>query len=287
MNSLLKRSASTCALFILFSFILFGPKSCADVIFNLSAVLFSACAVYEFGKILRQSGHPFPLKITVFLTAATVGFFTLGWNKILFIPFLVFTAYTWSLFLTSRNSESGMRKIFASAFVYFLFSIPFGVLIFLYNSNSGCGVSGRKLFVYLLLITKIGDIAAYATGSFSNFLLRKRGGNHKMIPSISPGKSYEGACGGLFFTILLSWILWPLCGMENILSQWASLLSGVILFFGGMAGDLAESSFKRTCRVKDSGAIFPGIGGMLDLLDSLLINAPLFLLFIWCAGVQW
>lgn len=284
MKTLLKRSVSTAALLAVLTFIFFGPEPYAGYVFNLFAILFSACAVYEFGQALRQTGHKFPLKTTSFLAAATAGAAATACSKLILLPVLIFVIHSWSKFLTARNREEEIPSIFASAFAYFLFSIPFGIIVFLYNGNAVFGVPGKNLFLYLLLVTKAGDIAAYAVGSFSNFLLRNCGGNHKMIPSISPGKSYEGAAGGLIFTLLLSWLLWPCCGLKAFLPLWVSLPAGAIFFLGGMAGDLAESAFKRACKIKDSGAFFPGIGGVLDLLDSLLVNAPLFLLFLWCAG---
>ena len=99
-----------------------------------------------------------------------------------------------------------------------------------------------------------------------------------MIPSISPGKSYEGAVGGLLSAVAASFIIWPHCGLMGTL--WFPAVAGVVLFFGSMAGDLAESAFKRTCQVKDSGNFLPGIGGIFDLVDSLLINGVLFFLFL-------
>lgn len=171
-----------------------------------------------------------------------------------------------------------MMSIFASTAAYLMFSLPFCSVIKVYSIDP---TKYHILFLFLLIVTKIGDIAAYVIGSLAGYFLRNHGGNHKMIPSISPGKSYEGAVGGLVFTIIFSYIIWPFCGIESIFGNfWTPLLLGIIMCFGCMGGDLSESAFKRTCKIKDSGSILPGIGGILDLVDSLMVTGPLFLLFL-------
>ncbi len=279
MKTFFKRLSSSLILLALFAFVLIGKNPYANYVFAGMAVLFSAAAVYEFGMILVKSDHFFDIRRTVFFTALTVGLFALQGDWILTgMIALVYVIHAWSRFLVSNNEENAMQSIFSSAFAYFGFTIPFCLIVWVY----GIGMENcHMLFLYLLLVTKIGDIAAYVTGSLSAYALRNRGGNHKMIPSISPGKSYEGAVGGFIFTLLLSYLLWPLCNIECIFSTfWTSMILGVLLFFGCMAGDLSESAFKRTCRIKDSGSVLPGIGGILDLVDSLLVTAPLFVVFL-------
>ena len=279
MKTFYKRLFSSVILLGLLAFLLVGPEPYARYVFYVSVFLFSYCAVSEFGCILLKSGHSFSRTSTAAMVSVTVLIQALqqGLTPVtLFIP-VIAVIHFWTRFLTSKNEDAKMRSILASAAAYFMFSIPFCCIVAVYQYDTTCG---HMIFLYLLLVTKIGDIAAYATGSLSNYFMRNRGGNHKMIPSISPGKSYEGAVGGLVFTLLLSWILWPFCGLEtNIDPTLFSMILGVALFFGCMGGDLSESAFKRTCGIKDSGTVLPGIGGVLDLVDSLLVTAPLFLLF--------
>lgn len=281
MKAFWRRLFSTIILLALFGFILTGPQTYANIVFNIVVILFSYAAVYEFGNILLKSGHSFALRRTavyVALTSGLAAFFPAQIGVLLPFAAAAYVIHSWSRFLTGKNQEHAMRSIFSSAFAYFMFSIPFCVVIRVYQAGYE---NYHILFLYLLLVTKIGDIAAYVTGSLSGYALRNHGGNHKMIPSISPGKSYEGAVGGFVFTLLLSYFLWPLCGVETIFGDfWTSMILGVLLFFGCMAGDLSESAFKRTCKIKDSGSILPGIGGVLDLVDSLLVTAPLFLLYL-------
>ena len=113
-----------------------------------------------------------------------------------------------------------------------------------------------------------------------------KNGNHKICPSISPKKSWEGTVGGLLFSVGVSLIFWkiyaeaPFCRMpfQNLgTSIWWYITAGVVLGIGSLAGDLTESALKRSAGVKDSGAIIPGMGGVFDVLDSFIYNGALFI----------
>mmetsp|Transcript_14134 Transcript_14134/g.26576 ORF Transcript_14134/g.26576 Transcript_14134/m.26576 type:complete len:133 (+) Transcript_14134:436-834(+) len=101
-------------------------------------------------------------------------------------------------------------------------------------------------------------------------------GKHKCAPVLSPGKTWEGVFGGWFFNFISIEILryftgdavLPTMSLEN------SLHISILFIFTGQIGDLAESFFKRCAEVKDSGTLFPGHGGMLDRLDSLVLGGP-------------
>jgi phosphatidate cytidylyltransferase len=123
---------------------------------------------------------------------------------------------------------------------------------------------GLGFLAALLLITKLGDIGAYLVGS--------KWGKKLLIPHISPKKTIVGSLGGLVFSILGGLACKPFLPFEygQLLIISASL--GVL----GQLGDLSESLLKRDCQVKDSGNIFPGMGGILDEIDSLLFTAPVF-----------
>jgi phosphatidate cytidylyltransferase len=117
------------------------------------------------------------------------------------------------------------------------------------------------------------DTGAYFVGSLI--------GKHKMVPRISPGKTWEGFTGGIAFSVLASLVFFWF-GPEHFQKMtidWALGL-GAVLGVGSVVGDLIESMMKRAADVKDSGNFLPGIGGTLDLLDSLLFNAPLMYLFL-------
>jgi phosphatidate cytidylyltransferase len=102
-----------------------------------------------------------------------------------------------------------------------------------------------------------------------------------MIPRISPGKTWEGFGGAILFSVLASVLFyWAAGGRLVGMTLPHALVLGAILGSTAVVGDLVESMFKREAGVKDSGRLFPGIGGILDLLDSLLFNAPLMYLYL-------
>jgi phosphatidate cytidylyltransferase len=113
-----------------------------------------------------------------------------------------------------------------------------------------------------------------------------RFGKTPLIPRISPKKSVEGAIGGLIFSVLgalasrmfLSPALVYRTGVN--LGYLHLLFIGIFLGILGQLGDLSESLMKRDCQVKDSSGLFPGLGGILDLIDSLLFTAPAFYFYL-------
>ncbi|HET8644277.1 MAG TPA: phosphatidate cytidylyltransferase [Vicinamibacteria bacterium] len=124
--------------------------------------------------------------------------------------------------------------------------------------------AGPWRLVLLLAIIMVADSAAYFAG--------RALGRRKLAPSISPGKTWEGALAGLLGGVLGALAVRALA-LPALPPLHAALL-GVAVAVMGMAGDLAESLLKRWAGVKDSGSVFPGHGGMLDRLDSLLFGAP-------------
>jgi phosphatidate cytidylyltransferase len=102
-----------------------------------------------------------------------------------------------------------------------------------------------------------------------------------LIPRISPGKTWEGFGGAILGSTLTSVIFVHFLGDKMFgMNQLHAVILGIILGLAAVIGDLIESLFKREAGVKDSGRFFPGIGGILDLLDSLLFNAPLMYLYL-------
>ena len=124
----------------------------------------------------------------------------------------------------------------------------------------------------ILLITKTGDIGAYLIGS--------KWGKHTLISRISAGKSVEGAIGGLFFSISAALACKSFLPEHSVFSYSNLILMGSSLGVLGQLGDLSESLIKRDCQVKDSGKVFPGLGGVLDTIDSLLFTAPAFYFYM-------
>lgn len=150
-------------------------------------------------------------------------------------------------------------------FVYL--GLMFGFVLALRREHSAWVVLG------VLLITKSCDIGAFFTGTLI--------GRHKLIPWLSKGKTWEGLFGGIMTAagmgLFGAWILREsgLDGVPTNLWPWRGALYGGLFALVGQAGDLMASMFKRDAGIKDSGAIVPGFGGVLDVLDSILLVGPL------------
>jgi len=172
----------------------------------------------------------------------------------------------------SRSNTAGILAI--STTLFGLMYVPW-LLNFIQKIHFFPGIAdGGKFYVlYFILVTKFSDTGAYAVGSLI--------GRHKMIPRISPGKTWEGFGGAIVVSTVASLIFTHFLGdrMPGMKPLHAVLL-GVVLSSTAAVGDLIESLFKREAGVKDSGRLFPGIGGILDLLDSLLFNAPIMYLYL-------
>ena len=175
----------------------------------------------------------------------------------------------------SRSNTAGIEAISVTLFglMYVPWLLNFIQKIHFFPFGPGHRSSGAYYVLYFILVTKFSDTGAYLVGSLA--------GKHKMIPRISPGKTWEGFAGGVLVStgasVLFAWLAGPrLVGMN-----WMhATILGVLLSVAAVIGDLIESLFKREAGVKDSGARFPGIGGILDLLDSLLFNAPLMYVYL-------
>jgi phosphatidate cytidylyltransferase len=170
----------------------------------------------------------------------------------------------------SRSNTAGIAAIATT--LLGLMYVPW-LLNFIAKINFFPHVEGKFFLVYFILITKFSDTGAYAVGSLI--------GRHKMIPRISPGKTWEGFAGAILVATLASLLFVRLFGghMAGMNYLHATVL-GIILSLAAVVGDLIESLFKREAGVKDSGRFLPGIGGVLDLLDSLLFNAPIMYLYL-------
>jgi phosphatidate cytidylyltransferase len=170
----------------------------------------------------------------------------------------------------SRSNTAGILAI--STTLFGLMYVPW-LLNFIQKINFFPGVEGRYYLLYFVVITKFSDTGAYAVGSLI--------GRHKMIPRISPGKTWEGFGGAIAVSTAASLLFVKIFGRHMAgMTYFHAVILGVILSVAAVVGDLIESLFKREAGLKDSGKFFPGIGGILDLLDSLLFNAPLMYLYL-------
>lgn len=236
------------------------------LVFNLAMVLFTVLGLYEFFTMLENKqisiykyigiaiGTLIPLSIILRFEP------TKGWEFLFMVLMLLF------LFLMQfrRRQSSGVvvgisTTIFGILYVAWFFSFLIKIR---YLDN------GTNLFIALLAITKLGDIGAYLVGSCF--------GKTPFIPAISPKKSVEGALAGLAFSIIGAFACRSILGLNYLNLILVGLGLGII----GQLGDLSESLIKRDCQVKDSGNILPGMGGILDAIDSVLFTAPVFYFYL-------
>jgi phosphatidate cytidylyltransferase len=190
----------------------------------------------------------------------------------------VFIAIAVPFALQLRHPIRGIEGLLAVAanllgFVYvaFLFNFTARVTFIVPELSPQAGIvssAGAFALLWLLAVTKFTDMGAYIVGSMI--------GRHKMIPHVSPGKTWEGFAGALLFSQLAACGLYALFPEDlSFFKEWKHVIFlGVLLSILAVIGDLAESVLKRSINAKDSGKMLPGIGGSLDLIDSLCFTAP-------------
>jgi len=150
-----------------------------------------------------------------------------------------------------------------------VFSLSHAAFLLVLPASGNPVAGGAGLLLFLLILTETNDVAQYAWG--------KTLGRHKVIPKVSPGKTWEGLAGGVLTTTALSALLAP---WLTPLSLPESVVGGFLLGVAGFVGDVTISAIKRDLGIKDSGTMLPGHGGILDRLDSLTFTAPLFFHFV-------
>ena len=260
----------------------------------LFALLCVTAASYEMFSILKAN-EPFRkwgYFCAVVLTAAGYIFFRYPAAQrarvvLAFAVLLTFTG-TFLLPLVVGRIEGTLRSV-AATFLTVLY-VPVSYVFLLGVALAGfkySSLDGRFFLAYFVAIVKGADIGAYCVGTL---FAKSPMGNHKFVPEISPKKSIEGIFGGLALSLALG-ILGALylpsvseamlrlggniLGNANAGRIIGAVVLSLILSLLGIVGDLVESVWKRDAGIKDSGSYIPGMGGMLDVLDSLLLSAPI------------
>lgn len=194
---------------------------------------------------------------------------------------LLLTLLAIDLFRAGPSREALVRcGVSLAAVAYVAWGVSF--LAKLYYS----GVDGPRLALFAVAATKSADIGAFILGSLTAKL---PGGNHKLCPRLSPKKSWEGLFGGILASLACCFgllLLWPasltLDGVQAV--TWTTaLVFGLVAPCLGLLGDIAESGLKRASGFKDSGKL-PGLGGVLDILDSPIFVAPCFYAYLMLAA---
>ena len=236
--------------------------------FLFVAIIFTGAALEYVGIVRPRAPHA-PLSVLLVLVPLAALVLTLSLDaereQLLLLALGALTSVgIGSMVLLARTPlDETLESFGILAFGLPYFAVPLASIYRLQQRDRG-------LVFLLLAIVWLGDTAAFYVGS--------RFGRHKMAPTISPKKSWEGAAAG-FLTGLAAtavWSLWRRGGLEPEL-----LVLGAFTAAAAQVGDLVESMLKRGVGVKDSGHVLPGHGGLLDRCDALLFAAPVLQLGVW------
>ncbi|MEI6149471.1 MAG: CDP-archaeol synthase [bacterium] len=306
MTPLIRRVISAAVLLGSVFLILFKLPS----IFGVAVILgLGTVSLLEFYGILRNAGIPAfrNLGIASGLALIFSGYLSLniglilphpdseGWRD---LPVMVMTVLVFAICVRQFPQKDNPQPLPTIACTLFgLIYVPF-LLMFLLGLafrwtptpwTSPLSSTAVRLLLYLIVVVKASDVGAYFVGNAI--------GRHKLFPRISPGKTWEGLAGGLvtgvlaslaFFCLLRGEITGPSPALFGCLSldMADAWILGVLLAAIGVIGDLVESLLKRSAGLKDSGHLLPGMGGILDVLDSLLFAGPTLYFYLrWCAQV--
>jgi len=275
MPNILKRTLTTLVIWAAILSLLYfvGAHAAVWMVFLMAVV-----SVYEFNKLMRAIGlQPFAKLGVVIAGLMVVAPFYAGiWfpkagittSDLLMVG--VIAAAIRILGERDPVTRTGALASTLFALVYVPFMVSYFVrIIETYKPPAAPSAStGVLFFVWVIIVTKLCDTGALLTGMAC--------GRHKMTPVISPKKTWEGVIGGVIVAALISalfaWLFarWLPAGFTPLFAALAGLPLAVI----GVVGDLVESVIKRRAGIKDSGFLAPGIGGMFDLTDSLILTAP-------------
>ena len=230
-------------------------------VFNAVIALIALLALYEFLILGRKKGYEIPIVLCILVALFIIAAFVLEevsvevgmFTTLLLIP----ASYVFSKVNLDEALPSSAVAVMGTMYVGMLA----GCLVRLRHDFP----DGPNLVFFLLLVVWLGDAGAYYTG--------RKFGRTKLSPRISPKKTVEGLIGGVIVSIITAVVIHLTFFPEFPLL--AAIIIGAILSVAGVVGDLAESMWKRSAAVKDSGTLIPGHGGLLDRFDSILFTAPI------------
>lgn len=230
------------------------------VYFSALLFLIISGAVYEFLKLCRPVAHS---KIVIFLNGLLVALsFTFGKPDLL-LTMMIAIISTGLFFLFSTRKAESLDAFVKDMGIHFLaFFYLYIPLYFLLELKK----LGANYLFFLIFVIAIGDSAAYFLG--------RAAGRHKIYPVASPKKSLEGLLAAIVFAAIAGWLSLLIFPLAAPVKFWLASATGGIIGLFSQLSDPVESLFKRASGKKDSGALLPGHGGILDRLDSYVFCAP-------------
>ncbi len=239
----------------------------------------SALAAWELYR-MAEAGGTRPLAVGIGLAAALPlavqawyeGIFAVPLSVMAVIMIALVVLAIWQRGVDGRPLAAVSVTVFGVLYTAGALSFAYGLR---YHRWTVDAAAGTALLLFPMVLTWASDIGAYFVG--------RAIGRHKLIPSVSPGKTVEGSIGGLAATVLVAWlyvafVLRPVAHLS--LTPLAIIFFGLVISAAAQLGDLAESLFKREAGVKDSSKLIPGHGGVLDRIDSLLFVLPVAFLLL-------
>ncbi len=230
-------------------------------LFNATIALIAVLAMYEFLALGKAKGYDVPTVLCIAIMLIIIAAFIIDDLSVelgMFAALLIIPA---SYVVTKKSLENSLPSSAIAVLATTYVGMLSGSLIRLHNDFP----EGYKLVFFLLLVVWLGDTGAYYVG--------KQFGKHKLSPRISPKKTIEGLIGGISASIIAAVVIHYTFFPKFPLLH--AVIAGVLLSIAGVIGDLAESMWKRSAAVKDSGTLIPGHGGFLDRFDSILFTAPI------------
>ncbi len=236
------------------------------LLFGVLMMIVSTLAVREFhalvGSDIKTITYSMMSNVLLFSTLYFLFYGDIIWRGLLiaYVAVMLLALIT-HLFRPQVQPIQSWGNLCASQLMV---ALPFALM-------NGIMMHNQWLMLALFILLWVNDSGAYIVGSLT---AKRKGGNHKMFPRVSPAKSWEGLIGGFVFDLIAGYIFFRVGWMGDMSltdTLWFAFAGGVF----GTLGDLMESLFKRTLGVKDSGKFMPGHGGVLDRFDSLLLAVPI------------
>ena len=244
-------------------------------IVTLSICALASIAALEYVDLMKKKEVHLSNNIIVGgIICEIIAFFVYSqYPELKLLPLLVFLIFMIFLFISNFNNiQNSLSRISISTFGFLYIAIPLGMCLPILYLEVFEMQEGRIWLFYLIFVTKITDVGAYFGG--------KMFGKKKLAPKISPKKTVFGSISGLVFALGGS-LLFLIFSKHNMFdfNLFEAIILGLLLGVFAQFGDLCESLIKRDIKTKDSSKL-PGIGGILDMLDSFMFNIPILYIFL-------